>query len=171
MSRKVIVELPFLDNALSTLFKKKKKDIEGKIKQVIINSILEAGEKEQKEWIANVKKALSDKLSLNLLHKKRPDRNRKFPYLVTGDLQRKVKANVSLKSLAKNSATFKWWFGLMSDHATYTTNAINSDDNPSWKGWANRVFVSSDDNNIPSAQYIITMFFAYKLENYLKGKF
>ena len=171
MKKRIIVELPFLNNALSTLFVDIEKDVEGKIKQVVINSILEAGEKEQKEWIANVKKALSDKLPLNLLHKKRSDRNRKFPYLVTGDLQRKVKANISLKSIAKDSTTFKWWFGLMSDHATYTTNAINSDDNPGWKGWANRVFVSSDDNNIPSAQHIITMFFAYKLENYLKGKF
>ena len=171
MSRHIIIELPFLDNALSLLFVEIEKDIESKIKQVIINSILEAGEKEQQEWINNIKRALSEKLPSTLLHKRRPDRHRKFPYLVTGDLQRKVKANISLKSVVKESATFKWWFGLMSPHATYTTNAVNSDDNPGWKGWVNRVFVSSDDNNIPSAQHIITMFFAYKLEDYLKGKF
>lgn len=163
------VSLPYLSSALDQIVIAIEKDMTSKIKDLIIKSILEGGKEEQKEWIDNIKKALSDKLPVQYLHKRRPDRDRMFPYLVTGQLQRSVKANLSLEKLTASSATFKWWFGLVSPHATYTTKGFKSKDKPKWIGWADRVFKSSDDNNIPSAQYLITMFFASALSQRLKG--
>lgn len=165
----IYVKLSFLESALSQLVISIEKDISPKVKDLIIKSILEGGKKEQKEWVDNIKKALSEKLPTQYLHKRRPDRDRMFPYLVTGQLQKSVKTNLSLEKVTTKSATFKWWFGLVSPHATYTTKGFRLKDKPKWVGWADRVFKSSDDNNIPSAEYLITMFLAFTLNQRLKG--
>lgn len=165
MNHYIVVNLKNLDVALNQLVISVEKELTPTIKELIYQTILEAGKEEQKEWIKNVQKALSDPLPSNMLHKKRYPRSRPYPYLVSGELKNSVQAK-----LTKNGSVFTWWFGLMSPHAIYTNEAFRAKDTPAWKGWADRVFKSSEDLNVPSAEGIILNFFAYKLERILKGK-
>ncbi len=164
-----VIRLKDLSDAINKIVMEIEGEVTPKIKSIIINTILISGEKEQEKWVKGIQKALSDPIPSYMLHKKRMPRNRLFPYLVSGELKDSVKTDLHLLRKTKNTATFRWWFGLISPHATYTTNSYKSKDNPGWKNWTERAFTSSLSPDIPSASGLIAMFFTNRLKQILKG--
>jgi hypothetical protein len=147
-------------------------DITDKMKKIIINSIIEAGEEEQKKWVENLKKRLSDPIPKSMLHKQRKPRTRLFPYLNTGKLRDSVNTKLYKLNYNKNYdyVTLRWWFGILAPQATYTNKAVNSYDYPGWEGWVDRVFTGIDDKYVISARRLIRNFVAFRVNEILKGK-
>ena len=171
----VSVSIEKLGNILDQIFIEIKYDTTIKMKQVIINSIMEAGEKEQKEWVKNLKKRLSDPIPKVYLHTLREPRTRLFPYLNTGKLRKSVQTRLYKLNYNKNYnyVTLRWWFAITAPQATYTNAAANSPTKPkppSWKGWVDSVFTGINDKYVISARRLVRNFLAFKVNRILKGR-
>jgi len=161
------IELEELDEFLDKIFVNVEKYTTTRLKELIIKSVLEAGEEEQKVWVDNIKKALSDKIPVSLLHKKRQPRTRLFPYLVSGELRDSVKASVKYKN--GNGLVFEWWFGLISPHSRYTTYRYGQP-TPNWAKWGVRQLTGEGVSNIPSARGLVLQFVKTRLRQLLEGR-
>jgi hypothetical protein len=166
------IDIEYLGKVIDQIFIEVEHNITNKMKDVIINSIIEAGEEEQKVWVENVKKRLSDPISKSMLHIQRKPRTRLFPYLNTGRLRDSVQTKLYKLNYNTNNnyVVLRWWFGILAPQATYTNKAVNSPDNPGWKGWVDRVFTGINDKYVISARRLVRNFVAFRVNEILKGR-
>lgn len=163
------VKLEQLSDALDYVVEIQLKTRVSMIKEVLIKSILEAGKKQQKEWLTRLKKRLSTPVPKVMLHKKRKPRTRLFPYMVTGELRDTISTGVRRQDIDDNTVLLVWWAKFLSKHAYYTNKVDKVGDRPNWIGWKDDVFYGKGRSNVPSFKGSILRMFKNNMKLLMRG--
>lgn len=139
------------------------------IKEVLLKSILEAGKKQQKEWLTRLQKRLSTPVPKVMLHKKRKPRTRLFPYMVTGELRNSITVGVRRQDIDDNTVLLVWWAKFLSNHAYFTSKVNKAKDKPNWLDWKDDVFYRKGRSNVPSFKGSILRMFKNNMKLLMRG--
>lgn len=132
----------------------------------ILALLEEETKKRNKKWVERVQEKLSDRLPKNQLHKRRIDRNRLFPYFVTGELYDSMVYEVQAYKEKHYTYDVTSFMQFTSLHAILTDKGIvrGGISDGAWVGWLDDILHSRSKyrGGIPSYHNWMSRLFEQK---------